>query len=152
MPSRLVLLEQDLGEQLGAKLKNATLELTQYRVHTNEEVVFRYLTAGITAGATGGVLASGFGPAPGRPMKGSSCARGDMRGGWYAGSEITAQRSPLIFEIAVRWNGKPLSMRKVYTPKRYFTAAFDNADHAATLFDAIREAHADLAKQIADAP
>lgn len=157
VPSRLALLERDLESALGKQLSNSEVQIAQYRIFTNQASKYRAMAGegamSQIAGA-GSILASALaggiagGSVAALQFAGSKCAKEEMRGGWYAGSELTAQRSPIIIEIKAGWKGKTYEARKVYTPQHEIIAWFGDQKNASELFEAMHQAHTTLADKM----
>jgi hypothetical protein len=64
---------------------------------------------------------------------GSRCAREKSEGGWYEPVDLTTPYSPLISEFTGTCDGKPLTIRVVYSPEVDLRGKFKNneADLAA---------------------
>jgi hypothetical protein len=57
---------------------------------------------------------------------GSRCAREKSEGGWYEPADLTTPYSPLISEFTGTCDGKPLTIRVVYSPEVDLRGKFKN--------------------------
>ena len=146
VPSKFVLLKQDLAEAIGGQLQGTTVTLNRYRIFLNSGAALRKTTLTPSEGYPGIIpsIIAGMG---------SNCSKEETTGGWYAASEVTTPNSPLIIEIESTIEGKSYAIRTVSSPKidvNYFH--LNDAGVASELFSAIRKADAALIAQIKNHP
>ena len=130
VPSKLVILQRDMEDALGSKLRNVTMKLKQYRIFYNN----RAAMLGQVKEFTPGVLTSALKSA------GDSCSKEDTIGGWYAGSEVTTPFSPFVVEIEAEIEGRTYMARTVFSthdsyvgvggPSNYFFEVIHQANVA----------------------
>jgi len=134
-PPKLAFLRHNLEDALGARLKNATLTVTRYRMYINSRAQLRAQVNGMYTGVVPGMLAAA----------GEGCTKEETSGGWFEASEVTTTFPPVIVEIEATLNAKTYSVRSVYSTQG------KNVDDAGTpeLFNAMRKADVRLADQLA---
>lgn len=115
-------LERRLNEALGAKLAGREVILDHELVWFNGASIEASMTAGVViAGPLGALIP------PTASTTAPRCEREKMTGGWFDPAELTNQNSPFIVEISVRIDGKPYSVRTVYSPAFQLSRSLINA-------------------------
>jgi hypothetical protein len=90
-----------------------TIVLKKYNllVNGNAREMAESWKAGVGPGLISGAIGEGKVHKP-------KCAREKMAAGWFDPSEITNGNSPVVVEIALSVNGKPIAVRKVLSPAK----------------------------------
>lgn len=131
VPDRVALLTEDLNAALGEQLTGKTLELKRYGVHFNNAQALRNGVAKANQGLIVDMMKD----------MGSRCKREEMEAGWFEPDDITTPYSPFIVEVLLVVDGKPHSVRSVYSPDKEVSPAFGDPETAKALFAAIKKAN-----------
>jgi hypothetical protein len=97
------------------------LDVSRWSIYFNNSALLRGITY-----AGGGLV----GAVAGEHIKkmGSRCAREKSEGGWYEPADLTTPSSPLISEFTGPCDGKPLTIRVVYSPEVELRGKFKNKE------------------------
>ena len=143
-PGRLDLLKRDLASTMGDRLTNHTLTISRYDIfYNNREAQLEVLTRWFPWWPDG----------PRDPSRivmmtmMGNCSKADMTGGWYQRSEAPNATSPVIVEIEASLDGKPYTVRSVYSPETDYIGATPGL-----AFDAMHKANAALIAQLRGLP
>ena len=140
----MALLKDDLQKLAGPQLQGQTVSVTHYGVYYNAANKLRSQVSGSVGGLLGALLTHGI------ASHASKCAPSQMRGGWYAGDELTNNLPPIVVEITVSMAGVQHSVRSVYSPDVLLYGKMYKPAAAPYVKVAIAKADAALAKSLFD--
>ena len=135
VPSRLAILQRDLEEALGNKLRNATMTVTQYRIFYNNRAAMLGQVNGFATGVVPSLLTSA----------GGDCPKEHTSGGWYAASEVTTPYSPFVVEVEATMEDKVYSVRTVFPTHASYIGEGGPSNY---FFDVIHQANAALIEKL----
>lgn len=149
---RFELLQAQLQDSLGERLQGKEISVLHYSVFLNAQARLR-----------GDAIAVGWGTAgvsrsPDETARSSPCPRDKMKGGWFAGSEISTPFSPIVVEIEVTMDGRTYKGRSVHSPLRELPLtsnivhrnAFKSPEEVEALRIAMTKANADLVNHLSE--
>lgn len=135
VPSKLTILQRDLEDALGDKLKNAVMTVTQYRIFYNNRAL---MVGEVGKGYTGLVPDL-------MTHAGDRCSKEDTGGGWYEASEVTTQFSPFVVQIQATLDGKTYSARTVFSTRDSYVGMGGPSNY---FFEVIHQANAALIEKL----
>jgi hypothetical protein len=138
-PNRFDVLRTNLTELKGAALDGKTLHVPRFDIHFNNAIWMRESAGSLVGGA---LLES-------LKKRGVDCPREKMKAGWFEGSELTAERAPVIVEIKATLDDVSHEVRVVYTPSIAMWGRLTKPEELAEVNAAIRKASEALAAKLA---
>jgi hypothetical protein len=106
---RLGKLQSALHDSLGDRLRGHEIVVRRYALYQNYAAVGQAWSTVCSYGCRVDASANG-----------ARCPQSAMKGGWYAGSEVTGPMPPLIAEVELSVDGKAYSVRAVVSPPTDF--------------------------------
>lgn len=110
---RIGTLQKLVHAQAGNLLSGRTIEVSRYAISINGNAKMKGDSWNAALG--GGVISKVV--ADGKSRK-SKCGEDKMKSGWFGPGDLTSPYSPLVIEIAATIDGRPVSARGVYSPRR----------------------------------
>jgi hypothetical protein len=104
---RMTRLRADLERELGSELAGKSVQVIDYQIYLNSSRRAKRLN-----GQAHGLIGVAISQA-----STTGCDKETDRQGWYAADEVSNNFSPLVVQIAVTVDGRPLAVRSVISPK-----------------------------------
>lgn len=108
---RVSALEVALRSALGKQLDGHKIQLRSYQVYFNNGARQRDLVDAVVAGSRGNTVIGGRTLVP-------LCSQEKTPDGWFDPSELSNANPPIVTEIEAMLDGRPLSIRSVYSPTK----------------------------------